>query len=90
MIAILQLYLSTKDQNYKKGFLDKIWKLLDENLEFNINSALLAVHSMDDSYKVKLRSYVIKYKEKTNKENTDNPYGVPLVKRGWGRHFASN
>ncbi|KAF2515032.1 glycoside hydrolase [Flavobacterium zhairuonense] len=84
MIAILQLYLSTKDQNYKKGFLDRIWKLLDENLEFNINSALLAVPSMDDNYKVKLRSYVIKYKEKTNKENSDNPYGVPLVKRGWG------
>ncbi|WP_084157379.1 glycoside hydrolase family 9 protein [Flavobacterium denitrificans] len=84
MIAILQLYLSTKDHNYKKGFLDRIWKLLDENLEFNINSALLAVPSMDDNYKVKLRSYVIKYKEKTNKENSDNPYGVPLVKRGWG------
>ena len=84
MIAILQLYLSTKDEQYKKGFEDKIWKLLDDNLDFNINSALLAVSSMDDAYKQKLRGYVIKYKEKMDKENAENPYGVPIVKRGWG------
>ncbi|PXY46257.1 glycoside hydrolase family 9 protein [Flavobacterium hydrophilum] len=84
MVAILQLYLSTKDKQYKTAFLDKIWKSLDENLEFNINSALLALPAMDDNYKVKLRGYVIKYKEKIDKENADNPYGLPLVKRGWG------
>lgn len=84
MIAILQLYLSTKDEKYKTGFLDKIWKVLDENLEFNINHALLALPAMDDDYKQKLRAYVVKYKEKTDKDNSDNPYGVPLVKRGWG------
>jgi len=84
MIAILQLYLSTKDNQYKKSFEDKIWKLLDENLEFNISAALLAVPSMDADYKQKLRGYVIKYKEKTEKENAENPYGVPIAKRGWG------
>jgi endoglucanase len=84
MIAILQLYLSTKDQKYKKGFEDKIWKLLDENLDFNMNSALLAVPSMDDNYKQKVRGYVMKYKEKMDKENSENPYGVPIAKRGWG------
>lgn len=84
MIAILQLYLSTKDAQYKKGFEDKIWKLLDDNLDFNMNSALLAVSSMNDSYKQKLRGYVIRYKEKMDKENAENPYGVPIAKRGWG------
>jgi len=84
MIAILQLYLSTKDNQYKKSFEDKIWKLLDENLEFNMSAALLAVPSMDADYKQKLRGYVIKYKEKTEKENAENPYGVPIAKRGWG------
>ena len=84
MIAILQLYLSTKDEKYKKGFEDKIWKLLDENSDFNMNSALLAVSSMDDTYKQKLRGYVMKYKEKMDKENAENPYGVPIAKRGWG------
>ncbi len=84
MIAILQLYLSTKEDQYKIGFLDKIWKLLDENVELNINSALLAIPAMDDNYKVKLRDYVIKYKEKIDKEKSDNPYAVPVVKRSWG------
>jgi len=84
MIAILQLYLSTKDEQYKKGFEDKIWKLLDDNLDFNMNSALLAVSSMDVAYKQKLRGYVLKYKEKMDKENAENPYGVPIAKRGWG------
>nr|WP_315199304.1 glycoside hydrolase family 9 protein [uncultured Flavobacterium sp.] len=84
MIAMLQLYITTKEDQYKKGFLDRIWKLLDENVEINMNSALLALPAMDNDYKVKLRSYVIKYKEKIDKDNADNPYGVPLVKRGWG------
>ncbi|MTH17673.1 glycoside hydrolase family 9 protein [Flavobacterium sp. LC2016-01] len=84
MIAMLQLYLSTKDNQYKKGFLDRIWKALDENIEFNLNSALLALPAMDNNYKVKLRGYVIKYKEKTEKENAGNPYNVPIALRGWG------
>ncbi|WP_163399781.1 glycoside hydrolase family 9 protein [Flavobacterium fluviatile] len=84
MIAILQLYLTTKENQYKTAFLDKIWKSLEENLEFNINSALLALPAMDDNYKLKLRAYVLKYKESIDNENADNPYGVPLVKRGWG------
>jgi endoglucanase len=84
MIAMQQLYLSTKEDKYKIGFLDKIWSLLDENLEMNMNSALLALPAMDDNYKAKLRTYVMKYKSKTDKENAENPYGVPIVKRGWG------
>jgi endoglucanase len=49
-----------------------------------MNSALLAVSAMDDAYKQKLRGYVLKYKEKMDKENAENPYGVPIAKRGWG------
>jgi endoglucanase len=84
MIAMLQLYIATKDNQYKKGYLERIWKLLDENTDQHIGTALLAVSSMDNSYKAKLRSYVVKYKEKTDKDNNENPYGVPVVKRGWG------
>jgi len=84
MIAMSQLYLTTKREEYKTGFLNKIWKLLDENLEFNINSALLMIPAMDNNYKVKLRGYAIKYKEKIDKENAENPYAVPVVKRSWG------
>lgn len=84
MIAMLQLYITTKNDLYKKGYLDRIWKLLDDNTELYISTALLAVPSMDEGYKAQLRSYVIKYKEKTDRDNNENPYGVPVVKRGWG------
>lgn len=84
MIAMMQLFLSTKEDQYKMGFLSKIWNLLDENLEMNINAALLALPYMDDSYKAKLSDYAIKYKANIDKETSDNPYAVPIVKRGWG------
>jgi endoglucanase len=84
MIAMMQLYLSTKEDQYKTGFLSKIWNLLDENLEMNINSALLVLPYMDDNYKAKIRDYAIKYKATIDKETADNPYAVPIVKRGWG------
>jgi endoglucanase len=84
MIAMQQLYLSTKEEKYKKGFLDKIWKQLDESVERNINYALLVQPYMDDAYKAKLREYAIKYKANIDKETSDNPYAVPIVKRGWG------
>lgn len=84
MIAMMQLYLSTKEDQYKTGFLSKIGNLLDENLEMNINSALLVLPYMDDNYKAKIRDYAIKYKAAIDKETADNPYAVPIVKRGWG------
>ncbi|WP_245816779.1 glycoside hydrolase family 9 protein [Reichenbachiella agariperforans] len=84
MIAMMQLFLTTGEEQYKKGFLDNIWKVLDESLERNIDYALLALPYMDEAYKSKLRGYVVKYKENTDKENADNPYGVPIAKRGWG------
>jgi len=84
MIALLQLYLSTKDDKYKEAYLSKIWPLLDENVEFTINSALLAVPYLGESYKAKIKEYAIKYKAVIDKETSDNPYGVPIVKRGWG------
>lgn len=84
MIAMLQLYLTTKEDQYKTGFLNKIWNSLDENLKGNMNSALLAVPYMDDSYKAKVHDYAIKYKASMDKETSDNPYGVPVLKRSWG------
>ncbi|TRX22292.1 glycoside hydrolase family 9 protein [Flavobacterium franklandianum] len=84
MIAMLQLFITTKEDQYKTGFLNKIWNSLDENLRGNMNSALLAIPYMDDNYKAKLRTYVIKYKAAIDKETSDNPYAVPILKGGWG------
>ena len=84
MIAALQLYLTTKEEPYKKVFLNTIWTLLEENLERNFNSALLALPYMDANYKAKIRKYAIKYKTTIDQETSENPYAVPIVKRSWG------
>jgi hypothetical protein len=39
---------------------------------------------MDNDFKTKLRGYVVKYKETINGYGKENPYGVPLMSRGWG------
>ncbi len=83
-IAMLQLFLATKEKEYKDGFLDNIWKMLDENIDRNINYALLALPQMDKEYKSKLRGYITKYKASQKERISDNPYAVPIVKRGWG------
>jgi hypothetical protein len=82
--AMLQLFITTKEEIYKKGFLDNIWSLLDENEERFISTALEALPHMDDTYKSKLKTYVIKYIELNDKEISQNPYTVPIVKRSWG------
>ncbi len=39
---------------------------------------------MDDDFKVRLKDYVIKYKESLAETEKQNPYGVPISLGGWG------
>ena len=94
--TVLQLYITTKDKKYADRFLKKIWPLLEppkvmgrDNFGFFsshfLSTALLAIPYMDADYKTKLKDYVIKYKKTSIVENEkENPYGVPMVTRGWG------
>ncbi|MTI40428.1 glycoside hydrolase [Fulvivirga lutimaris] len=84
MVAMLQLYITTGEEPYKKGFLDNIWTMLDESIERNMDYALLALPYMDNDYKTKLREYILKYKEFQKENVSDNPYAVPITKGGWG------
>ena len=43
-----------------------------------------AIPYMDEAYKAKLRSYVVKYKESQAEIEKQNPYGVPFTAGGWG------
>jgi endoglucanase len=93
--AVLQLYITTKEQKYADRFLAEIWPLL-ENTIGNMSSdmwfftgrgllaALKAVPYMDDSFKAKLKNYVVKYKESLSEMEKKNPYGVPITTGGWG------
>jgi hypothetical protein len=97
--AVLQLFITTKEKKYADRFLKEIWPLLDQITSWKdpnsgffagfggrgaINPALMAIPFMDVSYKTKLRDYIISYKESIDKNEKNNPYGVPLVTGGWG------
>ena len=91
MSAALQLYITTKDEIYAQRFKDAVWPTLDRSTIFGMTVALQAYPYMDTDYKNKLRAYVIEYKELRDSINMENPYGIPMIARGWGGNgFAIN
>jgi len=84
MVAALQLYITTKDEQYSKLFQALIWPALDKSAMRTISVALQAYPFMDEEFKNKLKNYVIRYKEQSDASTGDNPYGVPMASWGWG------
>ena len=84
LIAAIQLFITTKDEHYSKRFNELIWPALDGALQWTILAALQAYPYMDAEYKSKLKDYVLKYKDYCDGLSKENPYGVPIIIRGWG------
>ena len=84
MSAALQLYITTKEEQYATVFKNAVWQSLDRSLSFGMMPALQALPYMDDEYKKKLRDYVVKYKAVCDDYSKQNPYGVPIATGGWG------
>jgi endoglucanase len=86
MSAALQLYITTKDEKYSKRFTELLWAALDKSVEGGgeMFLALQAFPYMNNDFKTKLRSYVVKYKELIDGYSKENPYGVPITSKGWG------
>ncbi len=83
--AALQLYITTKEEQYATLFKQAIWQILDRNVSSpGIKQALQAYPYMDDVYKKKLRDYVVKLKALCDEYAKQNPYGVPIALGGWG------
>ena len=79
----LQLYISTGEQNYAEKFEELLWPALDRNLTFVILTALEGIPHMDETYREKLKPYIVKYKEYIDELDKDNPYGVPIGLGNW-------
>lgn len=79
----LELYISTGEKQYIDKFQELLWPSLDRNVSFTILTALLAIPHMDAAFKVKLRPYVVKYREYIEGLEKDNPYGVPIGLGNW-------
>ena len=84
LLAALQLYISTNDEQYCERFDELIWPALDSTLAWSMSAAVQAFPYMDSDYKSRLKDYVLKYKEYNDGLNKENPYGVPIIIRGWG------
>jgi endoglucanase len=83
LMAALQLYITTKDEQYAKRFNEILWPFLDKATGPNMAVALQAVPYLGDAYKTRLKDYVVKYKVLNDGFDKDNPYGVPISARGW-------
>ncbi|TDH23439.1 glycoside hydrolase [Segetibacter sp. 3557_3] len=79
----LQLYISTREQQYLNKFQELLWPALDRNVNMNLLTALDAIPHMDAAYKEKLRPYMVKYKEYITGLEKNNPYGVPIGLGNW-------
>jgi hypothetical protein len=86
-IAALQLFITTKDEQYSKRFNELLWPQLDSALVWNISTAAQAVPYMPREYKSRLEKYVLKYKDELEKLNQQNPYGVLIGTRGWAGNY---
>ncbi|HEX2396395.1 MAG TPA: cellulase N-terminal Ig-like domain-containing protein [Bacteroidales bacterium] len=84
----LQLYISTGEQQYINKFQELLWPALDRNVNFYLLTALHAIPQMDTAFKVKLRPYVLKFKEYIEGLEKDNPYGVPIGLGNWAGNGA--
>ena len=83
MATNLQLFISTGEQQYAEQFEELLWPAIENNVSFTILTALHAIPHMDESFKEKLRPYVVKYKEYIEELEKDNPYGVPIGLGNW-------
>lgn len=81
--SYLQLYITTGEQQYIDKFQELLWPALDNNVSGNILTALHAIPHMEDSFKEKLRPYILKYKEYIEGLDKDNPYGVTIGLGNW-------
>jgi endoglucanase len=86
-VAALELYITTKDEQYSKRFDELIWPQLDSALVWNIATAAKAAPYMPQEYKSRLEKYVLRYKEDIEKLSQQNPYGVPIGTRQWAGDY---
>jgi len=85
--AAVELLICSKEDKYAK----RIAELMpDTGMGFMLNAfyALRAIPYMDNSYKEKIRTHVIKYKDMIQRFEEQNPFGVPITTGLWAGNGA--
>jgi hypothetical protein len=83
LMAALQLFITTKDEQFSSRFKELLWPVLEKSPGPNMATALQAVPYFDIEYRKRLKEYVIRYKALNDSFDKGNPYGVPISARGW-------
>lgn len=81
--AALQLYITTREVQFREKFNELIWAQLDSALVWNITMAAKGIPHLPVEYRSKLERYVRRYREMLGDLSRRNPYGVPIGTRGW-------
>jgi hypothetical protein len=88
LTATLQLLIATRDKPYADRFEELVWPALDRSLDQSVSAAARALPFFGPGYREKLIPYVRKYGEEIDGLSRQNPYGVPITRRGWAGNEA--
>jgi hypothetical protein len=95
MAAVLQLLITTKEQQYRDRFSELIWPSLERagseprqgsgprRGTWGLLTAVRALPYLGPGAAEKLRPHVVRYKAEVDDLFKANPYGVPISTRGW-------
>ncbi|WP_339656379.1 glycoside hydrolase family 9 protein, partial [uncultured Salegentibacter sp.] len=80
--AAVELLLSTKDEMYATR-IKEMWPTIDKNFNLHAGRVMKILTYMDEDFKQKLKNRVKDYKNEIAEHRKENPYGVPIGRRGW-------
>ena len=83
MTALLQLIITTKEQQYVDRFNELVWPSLEQPGGRSVLVAVKALPYLGAGATEKLRPYIVKHKADVDGLAKANPYGVPIATGGW-------
>lgn len=86
--ALLQLFLSTGEQQYADALQERLWTGLERNSDRLMGVAASAVPHLSEEFQARLVPFVRRHKAANDQLLKSNPYGVPITTRGWGGNSA--
>ena len=81
--STLQLLMATKEKPYADRFQELVWPALERAPGFTVAAAVRAIPFFGPEYKERLVPHVRKYRSEIDSQYEENPYGVPITRRGW-------
>lgn len=85
--AALELLATTREPRYAES-VRALWPLIDSRFEDHAVEAVLALPHMGAAYADQLRTRAAAYSQQRAAAAPENPFGVPITRRGWAGNGA--